>query len=350
MATTRIRSVDLLPEIFRTETNKKFLASTLDQMIQPSRLQRVEGYIGRNYGLGVNPADSYVLEPDKERTNYQLEPAVTYKVPNTNKTKDLITYPEILDALQVKGADVSRHDRLFSSEFYAWDPFIDYDKFVNFGQYYWLSGGPDPVDVQATEIATSDSYAVTRADNGYNLEGQAGNNPTITLVRGGNYTFEVEQTGNPFWIQASPGTAGTLTQSPNISARNILGVTNNGDDNGIITFKVPDSTAQNFYYNLNDLGDVDLATDLKFDQINNRYVDEFLADTDGIDEIRDLDGRTLIFLNRNTETDPELSGWRRTDQFDNANFDSTNYAQETEISTSAQRYSIWRIEYVEGRW
>ena len=348
MATTRIRSVDLLPEIFRTETNKKFLASTLDQMIQPSRLQRVEGYVGRGYGLGVNPADNYVLEPNKERTDYQLEPAITYKVANTDKTRDLITYPELLDAIQVHGGDVSRHDRLFSSEFYSWDPFVDYDKFVNFGQYYWLSSGPDPVDVQATEIATSDSYAVTRLADGYNLEGQAGDNPTITLVRGGNYTFEVEQTGNPFWIQASPGTDGTLTQTPNISARTILGVTNNGEDNGTVTFNVPDSTAQNFYYNLNDLGDVDLATDLKFDQINNRYVDEFLADTDGIDQIRDLDGRTLIFLSRNTETDPELSGWRITDQFDNANFDTTNYAQETAISTSAQRYSVWRIEYVAG--
>ena len=348
MATTRIRSVDLLPEIFRTDANKKFLAATLDQMVQPSRLQRVEGYIGRKYGLGVNAGDSYVLEPDTTRTNYQLEPTVTYKVPNTSKTKDLITYPEIVDAINVRGGNTTRHDRLFSSEFYAWDPFVDYDKFVNFGQYYWLSGGPDPVDVQATEIATSDSYAVTRADDGYNLEGQAGDNPTITLVRGGNYTFEVEQDGNPFWIQASPGTDGTLTQTPNISARTILGVTNNGEDNGTVTFKVPDSTAQNFYYNLNDLGAVDLATDLKFDQINNRYVDEFLADTDGIDEIRDLEGRTLIFLNRNTETDPELSGWRRTDQFDNANFDTTNFAQETEISTSAQRYSVWRIEYVEG--
>src|SRR6056300_1136121 len=70
--------------------------------------------------------------------------------------------------------------------------------------------------------------------------------------------------------------------------------------------------------------------------------------THGIDEIRDLDGRTVIFLNRNTETDPEISGWRITDQFDNANFDVENYAQETEITTSAQRYSVWRIEYVTG--
>ena len=70
---TRTRTVDLLPEIFRTETNKKFLASTLDQMIQPSKLQQVEGYIGKRNGPGVTTTDSYVLEPSTTRANYQLE-------------------------------------------------------------------------------------------------------------------------------------------------------------------------------------------------------------------------------------------------------------------------------------
>ena len=36
--TTR-RSVDLLPALFRTDKNAKFLAGTLDQFIQPAHLQ-----------------------------------------------------------------------------------------------------------------------------------------------------------------------------------------------------------------------------------------------------------------------------------------------------------------------
>ncbi|NDB65028.1 MAG: hypothetical protein EB168_05080, partial [Euryarchaeota archaeon] len=61
---TRVRTVDLLPEIFRTETNKKFLSATLDQMFQPSKLRRVQGYIGKRYGVGVDQTDKYVIEPD----------------------------------------------------------------------------------------------------------------------------------------------------------------------------------------------------------------------------------------------------------------------------------------------
>jgi len=344
---TRTRTVDLLPEIFRTDTNKKFLSATLDQLVQPSKLQRVEGYVGKKNGPGVSSSDSYVIEPDITRANYQLEPSVVYKIPNTTKTKDLTTYPGLIDALNIRGAKTNKHDRLFSSEFYSWDPFVDYDKFINFGQYYWLPSGPDPVDVQATEIALTDSYDVGRTVDGYTLTGQAGNNPTITVVRGGNYTLAVEQDNNPFWIQTDPGITGVIPGQENISSRDILGVTNNGEDNGTVTFNVPLSTAQNNYYTMTDVGPVDLATDLKFDQINNVYVDVFLAEHTGIDSISDLENRTVIFLNKNTDSDSAFSGWRVTDRFDSTTtgYDSGVFDSTTDITTQAQRYGVWKIQY-----
>jgi len=143
------------------------------------------------------------------------------------------------------------------SEFYAWDPFVDYDKFINFGQYYWLAGGPDPVNVQATDIGLTNDFTVGRTTSGYTLSGTAGQNPTITLVRGGNYTFEVEQSDNPFWIQTNPGATGVIPGQENISSRDVLGVTNNGEDNGIVEFNVPLSTEQNEFYTMTDLGTVD---------------------------------------------------------------------------------------------
>ena len=344
---TRIRTVDLLPEIFRTETNKKFLAATLDQMIQPSKLRRVQGYIGKRYGIGVDQNDKYVIEPDKERTDYQLEPTVVYKTAGTQKTKDLLTYPGLIDALNVNDAITDRHDRLFSSDYYTWDPLVDYDKFINFGQYYWLSSGPDPVDVQATEVAVTDDFDVTRTGDGYTLSGTSGDNPTLTLARGGNYTFNVAQTGNPFWIQSNPGTSGVVPGQENISSREVFGVSNNGDDNGTIQFNVPLADAQSFYYGLTDLGTVDLATTLRFDEINNQFVDVFLDATDGIDEIRDLDGRTIIFLNRNTQSDPANSGWRYSDRFDTdgVNYDTSGFDVETEITSQDERYSVWQIQF-----
>ena len=38
------RSSDLLPRYFRTTANKKFLSSTLDQLMQPGVVEKVDGF------------------------------------------------------------------------------------------------------------------------------------------------------------------------------------------------------------------------------------------------------------------------------------------------------------------
>lgn len=340
MAKQRIRTVEFLPEIFQTPTNRQFLGATLDQLVQDPKLKQTQGYIGRRVGPGVNPNDNYVLEPTRTRTDYQLEPGIVFLEPNTNTVTDAMTYPGLIDSIAVKGGNVLRKDRLFSSEYYSWDPFIDLDKFVNFSQYYWLPEGPDSVDVFSAVVPLRDNFVITRTNNGYTFSGQGGTNPTLTLVREGNYTFDVRQTGFNFWIQSVPGTSGVLPQTPNQSSREVLGVTNNGDDNGVITFDVPAKSAQNFYYQLADAGQVDFATDIQFDDINNIYLSEFIETYGGIDGVTDIDGRTIIFLND--------SGWFFTGLYDSAGqpYDSVPFDETVEISLNSQRYSVWRINLV----
>ena len=41
MATSSRKSSDLLPQIFQTERNKKFLSSTIDQLIEPTKLEKL---------------------------------------------------------------------------------------------------------------------------------------------------------------------------------------------------------------------------------------------------------------------------------------------------------------------
>lgn len=356
------RSVNLLPEIFRTTTNRKFLSATLDQLTQEPQTRRTQGYVGRKIGPGVNPQDNYVIEPTAERANYQLEPAVTFLKDGTNTAIDAITYPGMIDTVNLKGGDTQRQDRLWNSQYYAWDPFCDLDKFTNFSQYYWLPEGPLAVDISSTAIPISDSFTVVRSTDNYSFSGIAGQNPTLILVRGGNYNFVLDQPGHNFWIQAAPGISGSLPSAPNISSRDVLGVRNNGADGGVVTFDVPLKTAQNFYYSLQDLGNVDLVTDLKFNQINNIYVDQFFQQfPDGIDGIGNLDRRTVIFTNR--ILDAAEGGWQITTQFDPlirtspsgapdsldgtaGSFDSIPFDQTTDISLQSQRYSVWRINYV----
>ena len=361
MATTR--SVDFLPPIFQTSTNKQFLAATLDQLVQEPQLKKTQGFVGRHVGPGVNPNDYYVIEPTADRANYQLEPGVVSLKPDDTRTiEDVITYPGISDAIARQGGFTNNSERLYTSEYYSWDPFVSFDKFSNYSQYYWLPAGPLAVDVSSTAIPLTDTFDVTRADNYYQFSGQYGNNPIITLIRGGSYEFAVNQSPNPFWIQTEPGVNGVLPYAPNISSRTVFGVVDNGSSTGTITFNVPFKNAQQFYYDLTPVpttptpGQVDLiATTLQFDQVNNVLLTAFLQQyPDGIDGITDLNGRTVVFTNN--ITDPQDGGWLITTQFDPllrsdsqnnqpGSFDYLTYDQTTPILDVNTRYSVWLIQY-----
>jgi hypothetical protein len=469
----RVRTVEFLPEIFQTPVNRQFLNATLDQLVQEPAFQKTQGFVGRKIGPGVNSADRYVIEPTAERNNYQLEPGVISLDPDTNEIKDAITYPGINSALLLQGAEVNNADRLYTSDYYTWDPFVDFDKFVNYSQYYWLPSGPDSVDISSTGVPLTDTFTVTRANGVYTFSGLSGNNPTVTLLRGGNYNFQVAQnakedvnfrvtnnrtsayvidyqpnpeltlvrgntytftlvldgvfpfyiktnptlgttnlyndgvtnngaatgtitftvpqnapdtlyyadpvqqnmqgvmrvvnatpgTGPGFWIQTDPGVNGRLPSAPNISSRDVLGVVNNGEDLGTVTFNVPLSTAQNFYYTLPSIGSipgkvpgtVDLVTTLNFNEINNIFLDPFFqANPNGIDGTQNLNGKTIVFLNQTVNA--QDGGWQITTQFDplpnagnvqspTGSFDSTTFDQTTDIVSQADRYSVWQIQY-----
>jgi hypothetical protein len=95
----RVRTVDFLPEIFQTSTNRQFLSATLDQLVQEPAYKKIQGFVGRRTGPGVNPNESYVAETSKTRADYQLEPGVIVKeADNNNKIKNAITFPGITDA------------------------------------------------------------------------------------------------------------------------------------------------------------------------------------------------------------------------------------------------------------
>lgn len=431
---TKIRSVDFLPEIFQTPVNTQFLNATLDQLVQEPAYKQTQGFIGQKVGPGVNANDNYVIEPTKVRNDYQLEPGVISLNPTTGKIDDAITYPGILDALSTQGGIVNQQDRLFESEYYSWDPFVDFDKYTNYSQYYWLPNGPDLVTVSPTSIPTTQTLTVTRANGAYTFSGYEGTNPTLTLVREGNYNFEIAQnnantidyrvinngtsswainqqpnptltlvrgntytwnlvqtapykfyiktqesfgttnlynegvtnngaytgivtftvpqdapnvlyycndihfnlrgqfnivnatsgSGPKFWIQTEPGVDGKLPWSPNISDRDVFGVTNNGTDLGTVTFNVPSLTAQSFYetlpyinYPTSGIGIVDLiCSDFTFAQLNGVSVATFFSQNpDGIDGIINLNSRTLVFT---ADTDPTVTA------------------------------SLWQIQYVSG--
>ncbi len=295
MATNRIRTLEFLPEIFRTPSNAEFLGATLDQLVNPPNTMRIQGYVGSKFGYGVNAKDYYVTEPTKTRRDYQLDPGVVFTKKNQSTAQDFITYPGIIDSLKLEGGVTNNNSRLFESQFYSWDSFTNLDKIINFNQYYWLPEGPPAVTVASATVFVTNDYVVTDLPNGYNIRtlgaGAGTLNPTLTFLRGGTYRFIVNQ-DSQFWIQGEPGVSGYSPTQPNLPVRDVFGVSNNGASQGVVTFTVPAKNAQDEYlFPGNNL--VDVVSDVPFSQVNGQR----LADVVDIDGITSLNGLRVMFYN-----------------------------------------------------
>ena len=147
MADNKINSVNFLPEYLRTTKNSKFLSATLDQWTQPAQLERIDGYIGSKITPNYNStSDIYIAESSALRSEYQLTPALV--VNNALlEVQDVIALDDLINEINLKGGNTSNLDRLLRSEFYSYNPYIDWDKLVNYRDYYWLVMGPDEIEV-----------------------------------------------------------------------------------------------------------------------------------------------------------------------------------------------------------
>lgn len=218
-------SVEFLPKFFRTEANRKFLQGTLDQLIQPGVAEKLSGYIGRETAKAYTTKDNYIGDVSADRNNYQLEPAGVIKdnLDNVTFYKD---YNDYMNQLGSFGANKDNHSRTNSQESYGWNPNIDWDKFVNFREYYWLPNGPSTVAVRGQTKEIVSTYTVTTEDQGDNIayvfnDGLT-RNPTIKLYKGQTYRFEINTPGHPIAFSISrtftPGSAILTAGSEGIRA------------------------------------------------------------------------------------------------------------------------------------
>ena len=318
MATNRVRTLNFLPEIFQTPTNAEFLGATLDQLVNPPNTTKIQGYVGSKFGYGVNAKDYYVTEPTKVRTDYQLDPGVVFTKKNSPIAQDFITYPGIVDALNLQGGVTNNNSRLFTSQFYSWDSFTNLDKIINFNEYYWLPTGAPAVTVSSATVFATNDYVVTDLTNGYSIRSlgsESGTiNPTLTLLRGGTYRFLVNQPSQ-FWIQGEPGVTGYSLTQPNLPVRDVYGVSNNGATQGVVTFTVPSKNAQD-EYNFPGNNIVDIVSTTPFSEINSQR----LADVGNIDGITALDGLRVMFYNTGV---PNEIGYVQS-FFGETNYDTNN--------------------------
>ena len=289
------KSVELLPKVFQTEANDKFLAGVVDPLIQPGLLDKVTGYVGRRFGKTYNGKDLYLDNDQTLRSVYQLEPAVVLK--NHDKIENFYDYIDFKNQLKFFGNPNERDDKITNQEHYTWNPPVDWDKFINYREYYWVPDGPPSVPVYGQSAAVSSTYKVVlgTTKNSFVFTPDAyTNNPTLTLYRGQTYNFRINAPGEGLNIRTNydtgslifrpgfgfytvgslavydnklyrakrdivPGDLSSITLDsedweyvePALSGESLeynKGVTNNGIENGILTFTVPYDAPDTLYY------------------------------------------------------------------------------------------------------
>ena len=245
------KSESHLPRYYRTQSNKKFLSSTIDQLIQPGIAEKLNGYVGRKTAKAFTAKDNYVTDVSPSREAYQFEPATVIKDKLGNVTfyKD---YNDYVNQLTSLNKTVEDHSIFNQQEYYAWDPHIDWDKFTNFREYYWLPNGPQSFGVPGTTIEVESTYTVRIGDNVdnnsyiFSPDGLT-NNPTITLYRGVTYKFDIDTPNLPFTIK----TKKTLEEGFELDSSSILvleGVTVQGLEKGVSTLQLGTDTPDVLYY------------------------------------------------------------------------------------------------------
>lgn len=255
------KSSRFLPRYFRTSTNEKLTSSTIDQLFSSGAVEKINAFVGRRNAKANANNSTYLTEINSLRSNYQLDPSVNIRDDLGNITfhKDYIDY---IGQIKSFYSNTSNHSKLNEQEIYSWNPHIDFDKFTNFREYYWLPNGPQVVTVPGNSRDVESTYKINVVEETDNFAylftpDKLTRNPLLNLYRGQTYRFEIDAEGSPFAFAISREFLPGLTFEDSVTNESTLytdGIVTTGADadgyvsKGVIEFTVPDNAPDELFY------------------------------------------------------------------------------------------------------
>lgn len=130
---------DLIPNI-----NRSKLLDSINENLFNRYLTKPETirYIGNIGDADTSPnAIGNIVEVDAFRQQNQLQPIVQHSI---GTVKNFLSFQEFLKKLELTGVDVNSLDQWGKMLQFNWNPPIDFDKLVNYRDYFWNSSASDP--------------------------------------------------------------------------------------------------------------------------------------------------------------------------------------------------------------
>ncbi len=230
----KAKAISFLPEVLQSEKLKNFFDGTVEQAFSKANDIRVTEYIGRKSDVFYRPIkDNYKTETVKNRKTYQLEPAGIIKDPDSKNLRDSVFYSEILNYIESENGKTIDQNRLFEQKHYTFSAPIDYDKFLNYENYYWYPS----LDLNVPAITISglvESFESVANSNTFELTYSIAPNDIVEV--NGVATSDYESTGLNLSFANSGLTIATgdrITVNHRVDPNNIIGSKSYTSPNGV---------------------------------------------------------------------------------------------------------------------
>lgn len=122
----------LLPSVNQSEATNSILSTLFQRWVTKPTLQNVAGSIG----FSKNVFAAAIEETSAYRQAYQLSPIFTT---NTGETSNLYDWNDILRKAKSTGVDPARYHEWGATTSLEYRPPINFDKFVNYQNYFWVN-------------------------------------------------------------------------------------------------------------------------------------------------------------------------------------------------------------------
>lgn len=130
----KFENINLLPEIYRTDSNKRLFSNTIDNFTSKGNLEQINGFVGKKSGGYFRPnSDRYLPDVDKR---YQFTSAPVSK--DEENIYSVITLNDIDNFLKSNNITDINYNENYDDDSYIFNLPINIDKFVNFYSYVWI--------------------------------------------------------------------------------------------------------------------------------------------------------------------------------------------------------------------
>jgi hypothetical protein len=137
----KIDLTDFLTSPLRDEETTSFVSNLFNRFLSEEQSVRVSGQVGKI----TDTTQAVISAPDLDREQNALIPALYFK---TGTEDSLYTFDDILNKMEALGIDTNDLKGMLAEQTYNYAPPINFDKFVNFSNYWWVGQVP-PVPVMA---------------------------------------------------------------------------------------------------------------------------------------------------------------------------------------------------------